>query len=205
LGRPTHRREAHYGSAGGGTWGTCRRRRCGHARQCWRRPTRRRRSPRGHTGNQRRPTPCTGRRCSGSCRPGPRPGRRPAGPCRRARRRAALDGELAVAFVLFERGHLVCDNAVLERRPRGSRGCSPRRRLGDRGGSRSRRSQQGRAHAVEQRLAVEWLEQMTVGTDPTPARFVERVLAGRQDVYRHAAQRWIGLQRRAQIIAIARS
>jgi hypothetical protein len=46
---------------------------------------------------------------------------------------------------------------------------------------------------------------MTVGASPASARFVQGVLAGRQDVHRHPAQSRIGLQSRAQVVAIARS
>ena len=45
---------------------------------------------------------------------------------------------------------------------------------------------------------------MTVGTSPASARLVEGILAGRQDVHRHAAQSRIGLQGCAQVVAIAR-
>ena len=72
--------------------------------------------------------------------------------------------------------------ASLGRSPRGDWGWT-RRRLRHRSG----RSQQGHAHAVEQHLAVKRLEQMTIGASTAGARLIKGVLAGSQNVHRHAA------------------
>ena len=44
---------------------------------------------------------------------------------------------------------------------------------------------------------------MTIGANAAGARLIEGVLVGSQNVHRHAAQGWIGLQRGAQVVAAA--
>jgi hypothetical protein len=96
-----------------------------------------------------------------------------------------LNSELAVAVILG-RNNLFFDLHLLDGRPRGSGDCA-RRRHGrhfyHRRGCRSGRSQECRAHAVQQCLAVERLEQMTISANAVGARLIQWVLVGSQNMH----------------------
>ena len=66
---------------------------------------------------------------------------------------------------------------------------------------RARAPAQHVAHLVHQRVGVPRLRQLAVRASFLTARVVVRLLAGRQDEHRHRAQRRVGLDRRAEIVA----
>ena len=209
-GRRASGREAHHGPIG--AQGARPRSRSGHARKCHGWPTRRCRGWRRQTRNQRRSADwrCSWRRRSRRRWPGSWPSRRSAGPGCGPRLRS-LDGEFAVAVVVVGSASLDCDHAFNSER-RGRRGRSRRhtrhrngRGLRHRGRRRTHRGRQGGADAIEQRLAVERFDQVTVGANPPGTRLVQRVLAGHQDVHRYGAKSGISSESRTQIVAVARS